>query len=103
MRNETKENGFGLYDGRALKPLLLQIAREKGMTYNEVKEAFIKKIAKPDAKMRHNHSRHKIIERSGVKVAECLCGARKVLIEGIPTNWIEGSYIKRDRKESKSD
>ena len=44
--------------------------------------------------MTHRHSKHKILEKDGVKVAECLCGARKLLIDGVPTNWIEGSYVK---------
>lgn len=38
---------FGLYSGRAVRPLLQKIAKEKGKSYEEVKAVFIEKIAKP--------------------------------------------------------
>jgi hypothetical protein len=46
--------------------------------------------------MSHNHHKHKILEKDGIRVAECICGARKLLIEGVQTNWIEGSYVKEE-------
>ena len=44
--------------------------------------------------MIHNHRKTKILQKENIRVAECFCGARKVLIDGIPTSWIEGYYKK---------
>lgn len=38
---------FGIFSERAIKPTLLELAKEKGLTYEEIRAIFIEKIAKP--------------------------------------------------------
>lgn len=40
------------------------------------------------------------MEDNGIRVAECICHARKVLIEGVPTTWIEGYYKETTKASS---
>ena len=48
--------------------------------------------------MSHRHYKHKTLEMDGIKFAECICGARKLMIEGDKTDWIEGYYANKVKK-----
>jgi Tfp pilus assembly ATPase PilU len=40
-------SGFEFYDGRKVRPLIQKIAKEKGKSYQEIKNIFIEQIEKP--------------------------------------------------------